>query len=147
MRAFVLITCLLLLSACTTPVATPTPSAIVLSEDMHFEWVPPNLGHRMEVFISAGRYSRTDEEQDMVYYESGSGLVSRAYVGQPAKKVKGGIGYMRGKGQYFIWELVPSSLAQTPWLLISNMTEAGPLVRAYSAKVPKENESSLHLEK
>jgi len=101
----------------------------------------------MEVFISAGRYTRSAEEWDTVYYESESGLVSRVYAGQPAKKGKGGIGYFKRKGRYFVWKLAPSIVAQTPWLLISNMTEEGPLVRVYLAKVPEENEHSLRFEK
>lgn len=146
MRAFALITYSILLSACMTPQVS-TPSAVILSEDLHFNWVPPNLGHKMEIFISAGRYTRSAEEWDAVYYESVSGLVSRAYVGQPAKMVKGGIGYWKNKGRYFVWELAPTIVAQTPWVLISNMTEKGPLVQIYLGQVPKENEQSLRLEK
>ena len=146
MRAFVLITCSILLSACSTP-QVATPSAIILSEDLHFQWVPPNLGHRMDISISAGRYVRSAEEWDTVYYESETGLVSRVYLGQPAKRVKGGIGYFKRKGRYFVWELAPSIVAQTPWLLISNMTEKGPDVRIYLGEVPEENEHSLHLER
>ncbi len=101
----------------------------------------------MEVSISAGRYTKSGEEWDTVYYESESGLVSRVYAGQPAEKVKGGLGYMKRKGRYFVWELAPSIVAQTPWLLISGMTEKGPDVRIYLGKVPEENEHSLKFEK
>ncbi|HND60393.1 MAG TPA: hypothetical protein PLB90_02875, partial [Opitutaceae bacterium] len=110
-------------------------------------WVPPNLGHKMEIFISSGRYTRSAEQWDVVYYESDSGLVSRAYVGLPAEKVKGGIGYFKEKRRYFVWEFAPSIIAQTPWALISNMTEKGPLVQIYLGQVPKELEPRLRLEK
>lgn len=146
MPVSILITCSILLSACATP-QVATPSAVTLSEDLHFKWVPPNLGHKMEVFISAGRYTRSDEDWNTVYYEAESGLVSRGYPGQPAKAGKGGIGYLKRDRRYFVWELAPSLVAQTPWLLISNMTEEGPMVRLYLAKVPKENEPNLRLEK
>ena len=146
MRTFALFACSIFLSACSTPQVS-TPSAVILSEDLHFKWVPPNLGHEMEIFISAGRYTRSADDRDTVYYESKSGLVSRVYAGQPAMKGKGGIGYFKSKGRYFVWELAPSTVAQTPWLLISNMTEEGPLVRLYLAKVPEENEPSLRFEK
>jgi len=116
-------------------------------EDLNFKWVPPNLGHKMEVSISAGRYTKSAEEWNLVYYESESGLVSRVYAGQPVEKVKGGIGYMKKERRYFVWELAPSVTAQTPWALISGMTEVGPDVRIYLGKVPEEAEHSLLLER
>jgi hypothetical protein len=146
MRTFVLFACSIFLSSCSTP-QVAMPSAVILSEDLHFEWVPPNLGHKMEIFISAGRYIRSAEDWDTVYYESNNGLASRVYAGQPAKKGKGGIGYFKSKRRYFVWKFAPSIDAQTPWLLIANMTEEGPLVRLYMAKVPEENEHSLRFEK
>jgi hypothetical protein len=146
MRAFVLFACLLCLGACSAP-QVALPSAVILAEDLHFQWVPPNLGHRMDVSISAGRYTLSADEREAVYYESQTGLVSRVYAGQPARKVRGGIGYFKSKGRYFAWELAPSRAAQTPWLLISNMTEEGPMVRIYLAPVPEQNESSLRFEK
>ncbi len=146
MRAFVLFACSILLSACWAP-PVATPSAVTLSEDLSFNWAPPNLGHKMEVFITAGRYTLSADEWDTIYYESESGLVSRTYPGQPAEKVKGGIGYLKRTGRYFIWEFAPSTIAQTPWLLISNMTKAGPMVRVYLAKLPEEDEPRLRFEK
>jgi len=146
MRAFFLLACLICLSACSTPDVT-APSAIILSEDLHFQWVPPNLGHRMDVSLSAGRYTRSSDEWDTVYFESETGLVSRVYAGQPANKVKGGIGFFKRKGRYFVWELAPTIDAQTPWLLISGMTAAGPMVRLYLAMVPEENEHHMRFEK
>lgn len=148
MRALVLITYSILLTACSTPrTITSAPSAIILAEDLRFNWVPPNLGRKMEVFISADRYTKSVEEQDTAYYESEAGLVSRAYAGQPAQKAKGGIGFFKEKGQYFVWAFAPSIVAQTPWTLISGMTQPGPLVRIYLGKVPVENESSLQFER
>lgn len=89
MRAFVLITCAILLGACSTPQAgTPPPSAVTLSEDLRFKWVPPNLSREMEVFISAGRYTRSVIDGDVVYYQAETGLVSAVHAGQPARKVK-----------------------------------------------------------
>lgn len=143
--ALVLIAFSIFLSACTTPPVT-APAAISLSEDLRFNWVPPNLGHKMEIFISAGRYTRSAEQWDAIYYESEDGFVSRAYVGLPAEKVKGGIGYFKQKRRYFVWELAPSVVAQTPWVLISNMGEKGPLVQIYLGQVPKELEPRLRLE-
>lgn len=143
--ALVLITGSIFLSACTTP-PVAAPATIILSEDLRFNWVPPNLGHKMEIFVSAGRYTRSAEEWDAVYYEAEDGFVSRAYVGQQAERVKGGIGYFKQKRRYFVWELAPSIVAQTPWLLISNMTEKGPLVQIYLGQVPKELEPRLSLE-
>jgi hypothetical protein len=61
MRTFVLFACSIFLSSCSTP-QVAMPSAVILSEDLHFEWVPPNLGHKMEIFISAGRYIRSAED-------------------------------------------------------------------------------------
>jgi len=101
----------------------------------------------MKVFISAGRYARTDNDWNTVYYESEAGLVSRAYAGQTGKKVQGGIGYMKRQDRYFVWEFAPSITAQTAWGLISGQTQEGPLVRIYLGKVPKENEPSLQFEK
>jgi len=144
--ALVLITCSILLSACTTP-PIAAPAAIILSQDLRFNWVPPNLGHKMEICISAGRYTRSAEQWDTIYYESEDGFVSRAYVGLPAEKVKGGIGYFKQKRRYFVWELAPSVVAQTPWGLISNMGEKGPMVQLYLGQVPKELEPRLRLEK
>ena len=144
-RALVLITGLTLLSACSTPIAAP--SVIILAQDMNFKWVPPNLGRRMEVSIPAGRYTQTDSDSDVVYYESERALVSRAYIGQSADKTKGGIGYLKREGRYFVWEFAPSIIAQTAWGLISGQTQEGPLVRIYLGKVPKENEPSLQFEK
>lgn len=140
------ISCSIFLTSCTTP-PVAAPAAIILSEDLRFNWVPPNLGRKMEIFISAGRYIRFAENWDAVYFESENGLVSRAYVGQPAEKVKGGIGFFKWKGQYFVWELAPSIVAQTPWLLISNMTEKGAPVQLYLGKVPKELGPRLRLER
>jgi hypothetical protein len=147
MRALVLSTCLAALSACTGPVATPTPSAIILSEDLHFKWFPPNLSPKIDISLSAGRYTRSAVEWDRVYYESEGGVVSAARAGQPAVKAKGGIGYLTRKGRYFVWGYTSSITAQNAWLLISNMTEDGPLVRAYSGQVPKEFEPSLRIER
>ena len=148
--SYALMVCSFFLTACSTFQAytpLPLPSSVTLSEDLHFTWVPPNLGHKMAVFISAGRYTRSAEDWNTVYYESENGRVSRGYAGQPGKEVKGGIGYSKTKEQYFVWELAPSIVAQTPWALISGLTEEGPLVRLYLAKIPKEIEQSLRVER
>jgi len=62
-------------------------------------------------------------------------------------KTKGGIGYSKGTGHYFVWKLAPSIYAQSAWAAISNLTQEGPLVQIYLGQVPKEIEHSLRLEK
>lgn len=73
-------------------------------------------------------------------------MVSAVHVGDPAQKVKGGIGYSKKKRRYFVWEFAPSFVVRFPLNGFSDELEDGPTVKLYLGGVPKEIEPSLHFE-
>ena len=145
----VLIACSFLLTACSTlQVFTPPPppSAVSIAEDLHFKWPQPNSDLEMDIFISAGHYTRSAVDGKIVYYESENGLVSKARTGHPATKVKGGIAFLKTNGSYFVWEVAPSYNLLRPLNGIDDETRDGPSVRIYLARVPEKIERSLRFE-
>ncbi len=139
----------LALGACAAPpvAGKPAPSAVTIARELAFPWHPPNGGPAYEISIAAGRYARADDDGDRIYYTSENGLVSRARRGQAAARQKGGIGYSRKSGSFFVWSLAPSFDSKTLLNGVLDEFEAGPPVRIYLGDMPERTERSLQLER
>ena len=148
LRPLLLISGAILLGGCATPQPiTPPPPAIMVPQDLHFKWRPPNGRQTFEIFISAGRYTRASDNGTEVYYSAEGGLVSRDPSGQPADKRPGGIAYSLKKGSYFVWKFAPSYIVRYPLSGVFDEVHDGPSVRIYLGELPPEIEHQLHSER
>lgn len=139
----------LALGACAAPPVAghSAPSAVTIPRELTFAWQPPNGGLEYEISITPGRYARADDDGDRAYYVTGNGLVSRARRDQAAERQKGGIGYSRKSGRFFVWHLAPSFDSRTLLNGVLDEFENGPPVRVYLGNLPEAAERCLQLER
>src|SRR4051794_33775745 len=104
LRLSSLLLALVLSSCATSPTVRPPPHSVTVLEDLRFAWRPPIGLPEFETTISAGSYVRLDEDRTQVFYSSEKGLVSKALAGHQSEKVKGGIGYLKAEGRFFVWK-------------------------------------------
>ncbi len=141
---FLVIVSLLLSGGCATPSThAPTPSAVILGDDLHFAWYPPASGTRFDIFISAGRYVRTEDDGSFVYYSSEHGSSSRVRAGQPIQRRRGGIAYARKAERYFAWQEAPSYTSILPLNGELDDLKEGRSIRVFLGYLPADAERHL----
>jgi hypothetical protein len=145
-RPIYLLLTLLLAGCATSTTIGPPPRVIAVLEDLRFTWRPPIGFPEFETTISAGTYVRIGEDGTQVFYSSNSGLVSKTIAGHNAEKKRGGIGYLKGEGRFFVWK---ADVSQGGLMILGPLTvigHKGDPLQLYLGRVPTDLESKLKIE-